>query len=226
MRSPTGSSPRGRGKPLYGDVSDHRKGIIPARAGKTASCFLAARLVSDHPRAGGENVVVFPVQVVGVGSSPRGRGKRRVGVLGEYARGIIPARAGKTVSFVSVRGARWDHPRAGGENLAVRLFFLTGAGSSPRGRGKRVSVHNVVINLRIIPARAGKTRYSPTSRGTCTDHPRAGGENSAFLTFFALLCGSSPRGRGKPSPPDHGRPPWWIIPARAGKTNGAVRFAG
>ena len=39
------------------------------------------------------------------------------------------------------------------------------------------------------------------------------------------MCGSSPRGRGKPRPRGWGKAPFRLIPARAGKTRGAVNDA-
>ena len=51
-----------------------------------------------------------------VGSSPRGRGKP-LDVAREAVRGrLIPARAGKTPSVISLDSTGPAHPRAGGEN--------------------------------------------------------------------------------------------------------------
>ena len=93
---PTGSSPRGRGKPprtirLY---SCHR--LIPARAGKTACQLMLDRIRAAHPRAGGENPPTFWKPSSAAGSSPRGRGKRGHDARHAQAPGLIPARAGKT----------------------------------------------------------------------------------------------------------------------------------
>ena len=71
------------------------------------------------------------------------------------------------------------HPRAGGEN-----------GERDSRRGHRV---------RLIPARAGKTRLHARPSGAVKAHPRAGGENHAFTE-------QRPGGQR-------------LIPARAGKTN-------
>ena len=123
---------------------------------------------------------------------------------------LIPARAGKTLAAHSRAPGPRAHPRAGGENNARRGMKYRGAGSSPRGRGKRGGGH---------------------VRPFCVwAHPRAGGENTATLIRADDKTGSSPRGRGKLHPipdPDNGR---GLIPARAGKTNhptgrGSVRRA-
>ena len=112
----SGSSPRGRGKRRPRSHEPRRTRLIPARAGKTAPHGLAAGGPRAHPRAGGENIVDKPNILAGLGSSPRGRGKRKQFSVYRYGAGLIPARAGKTGSR-----RRWGqdggaHPRAGGEN--------------------------------------------------------------------------------------------------------------
>ena len=134
---PWGSSPRGRGKrvavPPHSDVVR----LIPARAGKTARRSSRRSLTSAHPRAGGENQANRNTGGCELGSSPRGRGKREGEGGSCCPERLIPARAGKTVGEVldPVGGAA--HPRAGGENSGGGGGGCLGAGSSPRGRGKR-----------------------------------------------------------------------------------------
>ena len=113
-----GSSPRGRGKLGVCAIGACVYGLIPARAGKTALGCAAVSDCGAHPRAGGENVNVFCMSCMYVGSSPRGRGKLRLPRLCLVWGRLIPARAGKT-------------PRPA-EMAPVST------GSSPRGRGKRV----------------------------------------------------------------------------------------
>ena len=55
--------------------------------------------------------------------------------------------------------------------------LLNWGDSSPRGRGKRSLAGDLDERVRLIPARAGKTRERPTRRAVPTAHPRAGGEN-------------------------------------------------
>ena len=50
------------------------------------------------------------------GSSPRGRGKQRIGLQSEEKGGLIPARAGKTAIMGPASIPPAAHPRAGGEN--------------------------------------------------------------------------------------------------------------
>ena len=72
---------------------------------------------------------------------------------------------------------RTDHPRAGGENAPILEVSPFSQGSSPRGRGKRHDQEGVGGNIRIIPARAGKTSTDNHCPEVAGDHPRAGGEN-------------------------------------------------
>ena len=91
-----GSSPRGRGKlNAVPDAGDDLR-LIPAWAGKTIVAVM--RIVSSpaHPRVGGENSAKMPTDDVGMGSSPRGRGKRAGKVGISLDAGLIPAWAGKT----------------------------------------------------------------------------------------------------------------------------------
>ena len=74
-----GSSPRGRGKRRGYVDAGVDLGLIPARAGKTRRACGAVRRPTAHPRAGGENMVTAYNTRTGVGSSPRGRGKRHPG---------------------------------------------------------------------------------------------------------------------------------------------------
>ena len=110
------------------------------------------------------------------------------------------------------------HPRAGGENQYDGPVAVQAHGSSPRGRGKRVSARSNGDRARLIPARAGKTDRAHDGNQARTAHPRAGGENAFVVGATATVRGSSPRGRGKRASmivtEDEGR----LIPARAGKT--------
>ena len=91
--------------------------------------------------------------------------------------GLIPAWAGKTCkSNPYVLGVR-AHPRVGGENLEGVVYVRQTLGSSPRGRGKPVSLHLEEGTGGLIPAWAGKTHPLPPHVGDSRAHPRVGGEN-------------------------------------------------
>ena len=81
-----------------------------------------------------------------------------------------------------------------------------------------------MARVRITPARAGKTPASRIAFTTSADHPRACGENEAFLPPMLLHEGSPPRVRGKRTATCLLVPEARITPARAGKTG--KRYAG
>ena len=116
-----GSSPRGRGKPIVVEVAEHSDGLIPARAGKTTPAGGPGAASRAHPRAGGENLRLGRSGVKLGGSSPRGRGKRQIGLAHQLLQRLIPARAGKTGVSRRVVWMGRAHPRAGGENRALVL---------------------------------------------------------------------------------------------------------
>ena len=203
---PAGSSPRGRGKRLRTE---------PQGAGARA-----------HPRAGGENTHHSKLYVPSSGSSPRGRGKPIVTLAAFTVARLIPARAGKTSAADDATSADSAHPRMGGENHLKMRMVGWYVGSSPRGRGKRVSIPERRLFRRLIPARAGKTWTRLARWCMRRAHPRAGGENCAEESCRSPAPGSSPRGRGKHLASAHGAVVGGLIPARAGKTAKAVKRPG
>ena len=241
-----GSSPRGRGKHAPATPSNDTSGLIPARAGKTGGSVCRSASPAAHPRACGENSSEKQAGRGEQGSSPRVRGKL-VGMLdANRSGGLIPARAGKTLRRARGMCVPWAHPRACGENVKAKLVdWVTAAhpracgenlhlvtvdeawaGSSPRVRGKPHRADRGRPRTRLIPARAGKTPGSRLRLRCSRPHPRACGENSSSLRAWRRARGSSPRVRGK----HHLRPvkdaSLRLIPARAGKTQGAVGAEG
>ena len=75
----------------------------------------------------------------------------------------------------------------------------------------------------LIPARAGKTTDTRSTRARHPAHPRAGGENRQSVVAVIGVSGSSPRGRGKRRGGARRVRPVGLIPARAGKTYSARR---
>ena len=192
-----GSSPRGRGK--LSSVWDGIKGVrlIPAWAGKTFGRRPRLQRCWAHPRVGGENDPPQMMSTGSTGSSPRGRGKPHFGKPRAARQGLIPAWAGKTRSLSCPFEVVRAHPRVGGENLEVPDRAVSTSGSSPRGRGKRGGVMPLTAAVRLIPAWAGKTCRSLTTRSAGGAHPRVGGENHCLAFRLSGGSGSSPRGRGK-----------------------------
>ena len=215
----TGSSPRVRGKRpcQFNDGTGSR--IIPARAGQTnrpwrrawpapdhpRACgansgdCLPVSTDADHPRACGANYFFAHAAPPASGSSPRVRGKRVQAILTTDKFRIIPARAGQTLRIGTDCNAESDHPRACGANVDLHCGYVFIAGSSPRVRGKPVETQHAVIEMRIIPARAGQTTRTRSTSARTTDHPRACGANRDHHFTAGVQTGSSPRVRGKQS---------------------------
>ena len=238
------SSPRGRGKQDQSPRTHPTPRLIPAWAEKTAAAPGPESQPRAHPRVGGENGISRGGLTLLGGSSPRGRGKRRMVLTTGWPVRLIPARAGKTGRQGRPAHRRPAHPRAGGENPVQRYGFSLRYGSSPRGRGKPLIAVAENHSSRLIPARAGKQnpssgahhlrgliparagkttrlRRCPTKRSA---HPRAGGENES-LVGAGVGGGSSPRGRGKPEVGLSDGVPVRLMPARAGKTERAPTSA-
>ena len=119
-----GSSPRMRGKhsPYRGRLKPSR--LIPAHAGKTFAGVFGGIQSEAHPRACGENLSAVNTRFNSEGSSPRMRGKPALETVPLYARGLIPAHAGKTTKRALQDRSKRAHPRACGEN-AERSGVLT-----------------------------------------------------------------------------------------------------
>ncbi len=118
------------------------------------------------------------------------------------------------------------YPRVGGGNWLKPKPTRTIWGLSPRGRGKPWFALNPVVAFGSIPAWAGETPPRRTRRGAISVYPRVGGGNSMSISECRYEPGLSPRGRGKPA-----RRAVWIapgrsIPAWAGETDAALRYAG
>ena len=215
-----GSSPRGRGKlALWRHVQEHGR-LIPAWAGKTSWRSAPRPSTAAHPRVGGENQGSAS-RVLGVqGSSPRGRGKRQAGRREAHADRLIPAWAGKTCDWRPSTPGTWAHPRVGGENVVAVISASGVAGSSPRGRGKRLDALEASLSEGLIPAWAGKTSSCAACPPSPRAHPRVGGENPPRQKPASNGRGSSPRGRGKPENAVVPVFKMGLIPAWAGKTRG------
>ena len=134
----SGSSPLARGLPDRRRPRRRHRRIIPARAGFTRPTLRPVRTPRDHPRSRGVYRQFPRFRTSKVGSSPLARGLRANELKGWLDHGIIPARAGFTVTHLGRRVCPPDHPRSRGVYFGV-------ASVETRGDG-------------IIPARAGFTR--------------------------------------------------------------------
>ena len=137
--------------------------------------------------------------------------------------GIIPARAGFTRSRSRSPTPTGDHPRSRGVYLDVCVSIVHSDGSSPLARGLRRAATAATARRRIIPARAGFTRWSVVRGRRRTDHPRSRGVYAGTSFKTMLQRGSSPLARGLPLRLADLDPPGRIIPARAGFTRPSRR---
>ena len=192
-----GSSPLMRGKQRAGEGRAALGGLIPTHAGKTTFSRSTLTRAWAHPRSREENVVVAFTRFFLLGSSPLMRGKRpeRVDELPEP--GLIPAHAGKTSLNRAARSRSGAHPRSRAENPATCGSCVAVAGSSPLTQGKHEHAGRNLRRRGIIPAHAGKTLISGSSRPRAWVHPRSLEENMGTVFGGVAGAGSSPPTRGK-----------------------------
>ena len=152
-----GSSPLARGAPTVKNITYGATGLIPAHAGSTAAAMNGLGLSWAHPRSRGEHGVIRCGLRVPWGSSPLARGARALPCRVGYPGGLIPARAGSTLSTGSPPAPPGAHPRSRGEHPVSFTVCGSSPGSSPLARGAlfREDMGNIPVGL--IPARAGST---------------------------------------------------------------------
>ena len=110
------------------------------------------------------------------GSPPRGRGKGPAVVYLVCKERITPAWAGKSQLDFGTFLLSKDHPRMGGEKLAVEDTNHSYQGSPPHGRRKVCFLSTSGLGPGITPAQAGKRSGADLPGRPQPDHPRAGGE--------------------------------------------------
>ena len=213
-----GSSPLTRGKPRCRPGWLGQEGLIPAHAGKTGSGSSDATRPGAHPRSRGENDgdEADPMSIHG--SSPLTRGKQALSEDGGFARGLIPAHAGKTPPTPTDATRSLAHPRSRGENSKTQIGAHAPMGSSPLTRGKHPRSMTAVYRAGLIPAHAGKTELILYGCKPFRAHPRSRGENRIRARSAISSAGSSPLTRGKPRQPRRTPRVDRLIPAHAGKT--------
>ena len=192
--------------------------IIPARAGFTGHEDLHTHSVGDHPRSRGVYGLAGKNRDSRSGSSPLARGLLGRVVQRVRVHGIIPARAGFTISSKRPPLTHRDHPRSRGVYRSEEWSASTPAGSSPLARGLRRADVLLAAGVRIIPARAGFTWAPRSGRRPGADHPRSRGVYHPPSLPSPPPPGSSPLARGLRDHDLHGQLDAGIIPARAGFT--------
>ena len=111
-----------------------------------------------------------------------------------------------------------DHPRGCGEHDLTLCRPDFELGSSPRMRGAPTVEVMIAENDGIIPADAGSTSKTMSTRPDAGDHPRGCGEHGCTNCSNWLFQGSSPRMRGALAGINKRFGLLWIIPADAGST--------
>ena len=116
----------------------------------------------DHPRSRGVYLNQSLYDNGNSGSSPLARGLPHGERVRIVADGIIPARAGFTLSHAHLVMAARDHPRSRGVYGMTKLTVGADSGSSPLARGLLGQDPFGATSGRIIPARAGFTSWPPS----------------------------------------------------------------
>ena len=194
----SGSSPRGRGTPVFGDKPCSVRRFIPAWAGNALAARSIPAKLPVHPRVGGERRSCSGSDRLIGGSSPRGRGTHGLRPDECGAGRFIPAWAGNARQALRPRPARAVHPRVGGDRAWSISRWSRWPGSSPRGRGTPGRRRGVRRRRRFIPAWAGNAPDFRAGGEGYAVHPRVGGERDACPAEAVAAGGSSPRGRGTP----------------------------
>ena len=191
-----GSSPLARGLPAWPDIDVAAGRIIPARAGFTSRRQDSSPPTRDHPRSRGVYYDHDFRPRRAYGSSPLARGLRQSRTSAQPPTRIIPARAGFTEEMRSVMRFSPDHPRSRGVYKRYSGTAFRASGSSPLARGLLFRGLQLADGERIIPARAGFTRYDLQPEDKWRDHPRSRGVYMRARAGIAWRSGSSPLARG------------------------------
>ena len=172
-----------------------------------------------HPRSRGEHKSSRKENQNVPGSSPLARGTRELRGSSWLPGGLIPARAGNTMTVSSGAACRRAHPRSRGEHRWLHSFERRHGGSSPLARGT-LFVSSINQEFQgLIPARAGNTCIVHDSGVVERAHPRSRGEHDGAGHFGFLRLGSSPLPRGTRCFLSGGVVSDGLIPARAGNTS-------
>ena len=214
-----GSSPLARGTHSSDQKRRQRPGLIPARAGNTATPKNTVSGSRAHPRSRGEHRAEWHLVICLVGSSPLARGTLGLEVCHSLEVGLIPARAGNTWGLDGDGKKAGAHPRSRGEHARRARSVAACAGSSPLARGTPGGREGLGGVVGLIPARAGNTWGLDGDGKKAGAHPRSRGEHARRARSVAACAGSSPLARGTPGGREGLGGVVGLIPARAGNTN-------
>ena len=84
-----------------------------------------------------------------------------------------------------------------GEDKVTGLTSTVGSGSPPHARGRLIYEADYILDCRITPACAGKTREGLNQKIINQDHPRMRGEDLREVEKSRFAKGSPPHARGR-----------------------------
>ena len=193
----SGPSPRVRGSLRVRPLRTLRHGTIPACAGEPRHFLRLGAIMGDHPRVCGGASSRGAARPRARGPSPRVRGSHRRNGQRLREIGTIPACAGEPSQSSPSALATWDHPRVCGGAREEKPENADKWGPSPRVRGSRKRVAQLLGGVGTIPA--------------CAGEPNAGYNRASWL------LGPSPRVRGSRLPVNAPDLFFGTIPACAGE---------
>ncbi len=155
-----GSPPRSWGKLAQSRRQWWHSRFTPTLVGKTTSPGSTTASPPVHPHARGENLTIFILAALALGSPPRSWGKRRPVLPRRALDRFTPTLVGKTTQERPARKSQTVHPHARGENAELGWLFDEGGGSPPRSWGKLELLSSVPRHLRFTPTLVGKTASS------------------------------------------------------------------
>ena len=192
--------------------------FIPAPAGNSVLIGGSFFAFPVHPRACGELRPALTSSHWASGSSPRLRGTLQIAAQLRRRPRFIPAPAGNSLAKRRPHHEGPVHPRACGELQCPLSDPRLSGGSSPRLRGTPGDRHRRNRVVRFIPAPAGNSPFSRSTRPVRAVHPRACGELVRHSFSGNPSSGSSPRLRGTQRSKAWPRRMRRFIPAPAGNS--------
>ena len=172
-----GSPPLAREGRMMKEKRSKNFRITPARAGRTQTRTMVDGVVRDHPRSRGKDCPHFIRREYVVGSPPLAREGPRWRTSIQKYRGITPARAGRTKPSCDKKDLSKDHPRSRGKDSLLLFGTNVLLGSPPLAREGLGFATAEYMNIRITPARAGRTNKGIGRKRTNKDHPRSRGKD-------------------------------------------------
>ena len=172
-----------------------------------------------YPRSHGEHIETSSGVIGTKGSSPLARGTLPARWPAPPARGLIPACAGSTSTFVERGSSFWAHPRLCGEHVDCLHVAAAELGSSPPVRGAHRACYPLGLVDGLIPACAGSTESAVAHLCIIWAHPRLCGEHVRCGQINHALAGSSPPVRGAHQSENTLGEGNGLIPACAGSTH-------